>query len=169
MSMKKLFFLLSAMILSLQAMAQEARFGYFSYDSVFHAIPAYAIAEHNVAKLRQQYEAEAKRAEAEFNTKYEEFLDGQKDYAPSILEKRQQELRDLLAKNVAFKEQSKLLLAQAEADAMRPLHAKIASAVAKLGVQKGFAFILNTDGNAVPYVNEALGEDVTDELKLLTR
>lgn len=167
--MKKLFFLFAAMVLSVQAMAQEARFGYFSYDSVFHAMPAYALAEHNVAKLRQQYDAEAKRAEAEFNTKYEEFLDGQKDFAPSILEKRQQELRDLLAKNVAFKEQSAQLLAQAEADAMRPLHAKIAAAVARLGAQKGFAFILNTDGNAVPYVSATLGEDVTNELKLLTR
>ena len=82
---------------------QSLRFGYFSYEEVLHTMPGYAIAKHNMDDLRAKYDAETKRAEDEFNAKYEEFLDGQRSFAPSILEKRQAELRELMAKNVTFK------------------------------------------------------------------
>ena len=68
---------------------QSLRFGYFSYEEVLHTMPGYAIAKHNMDDLRAKYDAETKRAEDEFNAKYEEFLDGQRSFAPSILEKRQ--------------------------------------------------------------------------------
>ena len=55
--------------------AQSAlRFGYFSFEQVFHTMPGYAIAKHNMDELRAKYDEETKRVETEFNTKYEEFL-----------------------------------------------------------------------------------------------
>ena len=72
--------------------AQPAwRFGYFSFEQVFHTMPGYAIAKHNMDELRTKYDEETKRVENEFNSKYEEFLDGQRSYAKTILEKRQAE------------------------------------------------------------------------------
>ena len=137
------------------------RFGYFSFEQVFHTMPGYAIAKHNMEDLRAKYDAETKRAEDEFNAKYEEFLDGQRSFAPSILEKRQAELRELMAKNVTFKAEAVRLLQQADADAYAPLKAQIDAAVQKVGKVKGLAFILNTDKGAFPYVNALCGEDVT--------
>ncbi len=140
-------------------------FGYFSYDDVFLSMPGYAIAKRNVDDLRTKYDAEMKRAEDEFNAKYEEFLDGQRTFAPSILEKRQAEIRELMEKNVAFKAEAARLIQQAEKAAYAPLKEKIASALQKIGKAKGYAFILNTDGNSMPYVDAALGEDITALLK----
>lgn len=140
---------------------QSLRFGYFSYEEVLHTMPGYAIAKHNMDDLRAKYDAETKRAEDEFNAKYEEFLDGQRSFAPSILEKRQAELRELMAKNVTFKAEAVRLLQQADADAYAPLKALIDAAVQKVGKVKGLAFILNTDKGAFPYVNALCGEDVT--------
>lgn len=140
---------------------QSLRFGYFSYEEVLHTMPGYAIAKHNMDDLRAKYDAETKRAEDEFNAKYEEFLDGQRSFAPSILEKRQAELRELMAKNVTFKAEAVRLLQQADADAYAPLKAQIDAAVQKVGKAKGLAFILNTDKGAFPYVNALCGEDVT--------
>lgn len=140
---------------------QSLRFGYFSYEEVLHTMPGYAIAKHNMDDLRAKYDAETKRAEDEFNAKYEEFLDGQRSFAPSILEKRQAELRELMAKNVTFKAEAVRLLQQADADAYAPLKAQIDAAVQKVGKVKGLAFILNTDKGAFPYVNALCGEDVT--------
>ena len=57
--------------------------------------------------------------------KGEEFLDGQRTYAKTILEKRQAELRELMEKNIAFKAEATRLLQQAENDAYAPLKAKI--------------------------------------------
>lgn len=140
---------------------QSLRFGYFSYEEVLHTMPGYAIAKHNMDDLRAKYDAETKRAEDEFNAKYEEFLDGQRSFAPSILEKRQAELRELMAKNVTFKAEAVRLLQQADADAYAPLKAQIDAAVQKVGKVKGLAFILDTDKGAFPYVNALCGEDVT--------
>ena len=92
---------------------------------------------------------------------YEEVLHTMPGYAPSILEKRQAELRELMAKNVTFKAEAVRLLQQADADAYAPLKAQIDAAVQKVGKVKGLAFILNTDKGAFPYVNALCGEDVT--------
>ena len=68
-------------------------------------------------------------------------------------------------KNVAFKGVAERLLQQAEKSAYAPLKNKIATALQKIGKSKGYAFILNTDGNAMPYVDAAMGEDITTLIK----
>ena len=140
------------------------RFGYFSYDEVLHTMPGYAIAKHHMDELRGKYDEETKRSEQEFNSKYEEFLEGQRSFAPSILEKRQAELRDMMEKNMAFKAESQRLLKQAETEAYAPLKAQIKEALIKIGDEKGLAFVINTDNNSTPYINEEMGEDVTELL-----
>ena len=82
--MKKLFLLIVLGVLSLTANAQT-RFGYFSFDNVLKSMPDYVMAQRSIDDLRQKYDAEMKRAEDEFNSKYEEFLDVQKDLVPAIL------------------------------------------------------------------------------------
>ena len=85
-------------------------------------------------------------------------------FQPDILvmmQKRQAELRELMEKNIAFKAEATRLLQQAENDAYAPLKAKINEEAKKIGKQKGFAFILNTDNNAAPYLNEEMGENIT--------
>lgn len=141
------------------------RFGYFSFEQVFHTMPSYTIAKHNMDDLRVKYDEETKRVESEFNSKYEEFLDGQRSYAKSILEKRQAELREMMEKNVAFKAEAQRLLKQAEDEAYAPLKAKVNEEAQKIGKEKGFAFILNTDNNAAPYLNAEMGEDITAVLE----
>ena len=143
----------------------QVKFGYFSYDQVLTTMPEYQIVMENMTDLKTKYDAETKRVEEEFNKKYEEFLDGQRDFAPTILQKRQSELQELLKRNVAFKAEAERLLAKAEKEAFAPLHQKISTALQTIGTEQGYAFILNTDGNACPYINPTMGEDVTDLLK----
>lgn len=141
------------------------RFGYFSFEQVFHTMPGYAIAKHNMDELRGKYDEETKRVETEFNSKYEDFLDGQRSYAKSILEKRQAELRELMEKNIAFKAEAARLLKKAEKEAYAPLKAKMNAALQQIGKENGFAFILNTDNNATPYLSAEMGVDITEALK----
>lgn len=162
--MKKLFLLIVLGVLSLTANAQT-RFGYFSFDNVLKSMPDYVMAQRSIDDLRQKYDAEMKRAEDEFNIKYEEFLDVQKDLVPAILRKRQAELQEMMQKNINFKNESQRLLKQAEADAFAPVKNKLYNALTKVGQAQGYAFILNTDGDACPYVNPEMGEDATELIK----
>ena len=138
------------------------KYGYLSYDSVFQAMPEYATMQASMEQLRAKYESEQKRVEDDFNKKYEEFLDGQASFPKTILQKRQSELQEMLDKNIAFKKESQRLLCKAECEAKAPLKARLAGVLAKIGEERGYAFILNTDGNVVPWLNAAMGEDVTE-------
>lgn len=162
--MKKLFLLIVLGVLSLTANAQT-RFGHFSFDNVLKSMPDYIMAQRSIDDLRQKYDAEMKRAEDEFNSKYEEFLDVQKDLVPAILRKRQAELQEMMQKNINFKNESQRLLKQAEADAFAPVKNKLYNALTKVGQAQGYAFILNTDGDTCPYVNPEMGEDATELIK----
>ena len=139
-------------------------FGYLSYDSVLHAMPAYATAMRQLDELKAKYEAEAKRVERDFNKKYEEFLEGQRDFPQTILQKRQSELQELLDRNILFREESRRLLIEAERDLLAPLHTRIAGTLRAIGEERGYAFIINTDGNACPFINPVKGENISSEV-----
>ena len=169
--MKKLFLILSVALFALNGTAQNSetatpyppaasvnaptlKFGYFSYDEAMKSSSDYALAQRSLKDLRAKYDAEMKRVEDEFNKKYEDFLDGQRSFAPSILKKRQSELQELIEKNMAFKK-----------EALAPIKRKVQLAAAKIGQRRGYAFILNLDGDALPYVDSTMGEDITEAVK----
>ena len=141
------------------------KFGYLSIDSVLQSMPEYAQMQQDMATMRQQYEAEMKRVENDFNKKYEEFLDGQKNFPKTILQKRQSELQEMLDKNIAFKKESLQMLNDTEKTQKDVILMMIDMAVKTIGMQRGYAFILNTDANATPWLNPALGEDITKAVK----
>ena len=141
--------------------AAALRYGYLSVDSVLHSLPDYTIAKHKLSDLKAKYDAEMKRVEDEFNTKYQFFLQDQQELAPSILQKRQAELQELMDKNVAFKAKARQLLQEAEEEAMGPIRDKVNTAIRLVGEKRGLAFVLNTDNNAAPFLNPTFGEDIT--------
>lgn len=172
--MKKVTLILVMTLLGLVSYAQQdaapvMRYGYLSYDSVFKAMPEYAAMQANMEMLRNKYESEQKRVENDFNKKYEEFLDGQAGFPQTILQKRQSELQEMLDKNITFKKESQRLLYKAECEAKAPLKERLAAVLSKIGEERGYAFILNTDGNVAPWLNAAMGEDITETVKELLK
>ena len=163
--MKKLMLLLLLIGMPFAAGAQTLKFGYLSYQEALKAMPDYAIAHQNLKDLKSKYDAEMKRVEDEFNKKYELFLDGQKDFAPAIRQKRQAELQEMMDKTLAFKQEARRLLEQAERDAYAPLKTKLNEILQRIARNRGFAFILNTDHDALPYVDPLMGENITAIVK----
>lgn len=149
--------------------ASPLRYGYMSYDSVLHSMTAYATVEASMAQLAAQYTAEQQRAENEFNQKYEEFLDGQREMPHSILQKRQSELQELLDRNIAFKKESQKLLEKARAEAEAPLRQRIAEAMGNVGMERGLVFIVNTDHQPLAWTHPVLAVDVTSAVRAALR
>ena len=71
--MKRIFLFLFVAIFAFAAEAQDFKFAYFSYGEALKSMPDYELAATNVNKLRNQYDNELKKAEDEFNAKYEDF------------------------------------------------------------------------------------------------
>ena len=143
------------------------RFGYLSYNTALEAMPQFLTVREQMKELRQKYDAELKRVEDEFNQKYEAFLEGRKDFPRTILLKRQTELQELLERNIAFKEKSRQELETAEAEAMKPLRQQLNEAIATVARQKGLVLVLNTDGDALPFIDSAISIDVSEAVGIL--
>jgi outer membrane protein len=164
--MKSLITLLLALLPFLGVSAQDEgvrvpQFGYISYNEVFQQMPEYQKAQEDFAALKAKYDAETTRSEDEFQRKFAEFLQGQKDFPPSILQKRQAELQELMDKSVNFRRESRKLLRQAEAELQRPVAEKLDEAIKAVGAELGLIFVLNTDGNSLPFVHPQVGVDIT--------
>ena len=154
-------FTMIALTVSAQEVVSGFRFGYLSYEAALQAMPEYAIVQKKMADLRQQFQAETLRVEDEFNRKYEEFLEGQREFPKTILQKRQTELQELMERNSKFKENSQEELSNTEKNLMAPLKIRLIETIGKIGRDRGYAFIVDTDNQALPFINPAMGDDVT--------
>ena len=166
--MKRLASIILFMCVFLGVSAQEnatMKFGFLSYEAALQSMPDYTLVQKNLADLKAQYQTEAKRVEDEFNRKYEEFLEGQREFPKTILQKRQSELQELMQKNIEFKQQGLDELAKAEQEAMAPLRIKLIEALGKIGRERGYAFIVDTDQKALPFINPAMGEDINQTVQ----
>ncbi len=146
--------------ISAQENTPTFRFGYLSYETALKSMPEYALVQQKMKTLQEQFQAETLRVEDEFNRKYEDFLDGQRDFPRTILQKRQSELQELMEKNIQFKEQGREELADAERQAMAPLRIRLIETLSTIGRERGYAFIYDTDTKALPFLNISFGEDI---------
>lgn len=147
-------------LVGIQAPQTAARFGYLSYNEALEKMPQYALVKKQMEDLRSKFQAETKRVEEEFNRKYEEFLDGQRDFPKTILQKRQTELQQLMEKNIEFKASSMKELDAAEKEAMAPLRLRLNDVLREIGIKRGYAFIYDTDTKALPFISLEAGENI---------
>ena len=162
--MKRLAFLIT-LVLPMPLLAQ-VQFGYLNYHTVMCEMPEYTQAQQELATLKGKYEAESTRTEEEFQKKFVDFLQGQKDFPQSIMQKRQGELQTLMDNGVQFRLQAQKLIAQAEKDLLGEVEKRLNRAILEVGVEYGYAFILNVEENACPYVNPVIGVDVSDLVRI---
>lgn len=163
--MKKLFLLLALAALPFVAGAQTAKYATFSYDSVMHVMPDYKAALATLADLRKQYDAEIKRTEDDFNANYESFIEAYSGLDTNIRNKRQNELQELMARGMTFKDEARRLLSEAENNLMKPVRELINTALTAIAHKHGYAFVLNRDNNSVPFADPTQCDDITEELK----
>lgn len=141
---------------------QNKRFGYLSYSEALKMLQEYATAQKSIVELKNTYDNEMNRSEAEFTRKFNEFLDGQKNFPENILLKRQKELQLLMEQSISFKDEAKKLLQKSENELMAPIHQRLKDILSKIGQERGFEYILNTDNNSYPFINTNNGEDITE-------
>ena len=159
-----LFFVFS--LFALTATAQSTvRFGYVNVDSLLHTLPAYAEVQTNMEKLRAQYAAEAEYNESAFRRQYAEYLQGQKQFTPNILAKRQADLQESLQKGLRFRQQADSLLRQAEIEMLRPIRQSINAAIRAVGIEHGYEYILDTSTPVYPFIHPSVGENATAYVK----
>lgn len=140
------------------------KFGFLSYEQVLEAMDGYAETQQTIAGLRQAYEQELARSEEVFSKQFSEYVEGQQSFPDNIRLKRQKELQQTMEQSLQFKQEAKALLKEKEEAELDKLRQRLNAVISEIGTERGYAFVLNTDNNAYPFVNGGLGEDITTEV-----
>lgn len=137
-------------------------------NTILQNMPQYKAMQASMQALREQYEAEARKSEEEFQRKFEEFLQGKDEFPKTILEKRQNELQSILEANANFRIKVQELLAEAEKSLMADVRAEMNDAIAVVAQDKGVSIVFDLDNGSVPYILSGLAVDLTaDVIQLL--
>lgn len=155
------------LIPALETNAQALNFGYISYDKVLRSLPEYTTAQNSLASLREQYDKEAQYNEDRFFKQYAEYIQGQKTFPHDIMLKRQKELQVSMDEGIKFRADAEKLLANAEAELLKSVYAKLDNAIATVAKERAYSFVLNTDNHACPFINIAEGTDITSLVELV--
>ena len=139
--------LISILACSITAQAQTAlRLASLSHNAVMQRMTQYHEAQKN------------------FQRKFVEFMDGQKDFPETILLKRQNELQNMLESNAKFRIKVQDLLAKAEKDLMSDVKAVLVEAVHAVAAEEGYGLVFNTDGDAISFIADGIATDITDKV-----
>lgn len=137
-------------------------------NTILQNMPQYKAMQASMQALREQYEAEARKSEEEFQRKFEEFLQGKDEFPKTILEKRQNELQSILEANANFRIKVQELLAEAEKSLMADVRAEMNDAIAVVAQDKGVSIVFDLDNGSVPYILSGLAVELTaDVIQLL--
>ena len=140
---------------------ETVSFGYLSYDKVIKSMDEYKDAQAAIAELRKAYEAELAHSEEVFSRQFSEYIEGQKSFPENILLKRQKELQQTMEQTLQFKQEAKAMLDKKEKEIMDSLRIRLDKVIGEIGIERGYAFVINTDNNTYPFINAGLGEDIT--------
>lgn len=133
-------------------------------NTVLRSMPQYRAMKNNMESLREQYEAEARKSEEDFQRKFEEFMQGQDEFPKTILEKRQNELQNMLKTNADFRIKVQKLLQEAEKSLMDDVRAELSDAINIVAQERGINIVFDLDGGSVPYVVNGLTTDITQDV-----
>lgn len=155
--------LLLLLIAPMSVFAQK--FAHFKSMDIIPVMPEYTKAQTDIQAMHKQYEDEIKRASDEFNKKYAEYQKEQKTLPQNIQERRQKELQELSEKGMQFQQDAQQQLQKAYGEMMEPIYKKLEDAVKAIGTNGGYTYIFDLNRTDIPYINESMSKDVTNDIK----
>lgn len=141
------------------------KFAHFRSMDIILVMPEYTKAQTDIQALQKQYEDEFKRAQDEFNKKFAEYQQEQKNLPQNIQERRQKELQELSEKGAQFQQDAQQSLQKSYNEMMEPIYKKLEDAVKAIGSTGGYTYVFDLNRTDIPYINETMSKDVTNDIK----
>ena len=160
--MKK-FLILILMLAPMSLLAQK--FGYVNSAEIIQVMPEYAKALKDVQALEKMYTDEFNNIRTELEKKGTEFEKMQQDSVPeNILKRRYEELMQLQQRLQEYGQEIQQNLQKAEQDKMIEIQTLLKNALEAVGKDGAYVCIFDVAGG-VPFINQAICEDVTPKVK----
>lgn len=162
--------LVFGLLLSLKAMGQDQRLGYFESDLILENIPEYNNIQQQLNVISSQWEAEIQRMESEISELQEEFESKKILYTDEIRNQRKQEIENkILAKEqyVAQKFGPNGEYFSRQKALLEPIQRQVFAAVRAVAQRQNYDFVFDRSGDIyMVYANNAfnLNDEILEEL-----
>jgi len=143
--------------------AQAQKFGHVNTQEIIQAMPEFTKANSELEALAKQYQADLELMQKEIQSKAEAFEKEEASLPDNIKQRRNQELQELYQKYQQNLQDNQQALAKAEQEKMSEVQAKMLKAVATVGQEGGYVFIMQQ--GSLPYISTTLSTDVTALVK----
>lgn len=159
--MIKKIFLAVAVAFSIGFAAQAQKFATVSADEIMAAMPEMTEIQKKVEEASKQYESEYSKLKEEFDKKFAEYQELEKDATTpaGIKERRMQELQELDRKSQQFLQTAQQDLQRQQLQLLQPVQQKVMDAIKKVGANNNFVMVIPAE---VPlYFDPAQVTDIT--------
>lgn len=161
--MKKILVLL-LMFAPLSLVAQTQKFGYVNANAIMQLMPEFTKAQNDLQTLQKQYADEYERLRIELEKKGKEFEQVKDSLPANILQRRENELQEIITRLQQYEQESYQNLQQAQATKLAEVSKVLSDAIQLVGREGGYVCVFDIAGG-VPYISETLCEDVTEKVK----
>ena len=151
------------MIAPLTVMAQS-KFAHFNYADILPNMKEYA-AQTELQNMQKQFEDDLKLMQEEAQKKLEDYKKEAANLLENVRARREQELNDLAQRYQQTLQDNEAALQKATQEKMAFINEKVMAAVKKLGEVGGYVYVIDISTGAIPFVNNALSTDITNQLK----
>jgi outer membrane protein len=165
--MIKKFVLFALILIPMGAIAQETqKIAHLNYDELVQIMPEFTKMQDSLQRVQTAMENELKLLGEEYNKKYAAFMEESDKLLENIKVRRLGELNDLEERAKLYNQQSQQQLEQTYRNLMAPIYEKVKNAIALVGADNNFAYILNSASflyvnpssiDATPLVKAKLG------------
>ena len=131
------------LVSSIDVKAQEQKIGQVDIQYVLIALPEYKQVESQLKALEAQLLKQSQDKEAEFQKKYQDYLQIGENMADVVRADKERELQQLQQSFTEFQQSAQVSLQNKSTELLNPLYTKIGSTIDEVAVENGYSHILN--------------------------
>ena len=123
--------------------AQGQKIGQVDIQYVLTALPEYKEVESKLKALESQLMKQSQDKEAEFQKKYQDYLENGENMADVVRADKERELQQLQQSYTEFQQNAQTSLQKKSTELLNPLYSKIGDTISDIAVENGYSHILN--------------------------
>ena len=159
--MRKVLLIAMVLVTSLGAMAQE-KFGHIDSNELLKMMPERAAAEEKVKAFQQDLVKKLEAMQAEYQNKYQEFMDNQDGMTQTERDAKTRDILDLEQRIQQFQVKAQEDIQKQEQELLAPMIDRAKNAIEKVGKENGFTYIFDSSVGVILYEG---GEDIMPKVK----
>jgi outer membrane protein len=134
--------------------AQQVKFAHVNSQEIFAALPESDSISMKVEKATQEVREQLEIMQVEFNKKYDDYLNNEKNYSELIKKTKQTELQEMEQRIQRFQMQAQQDLQTQQAELFKPLRDKVMNAIDEVAKEKGVLYVFDLSAGSVVYQAE---------------